>query len=218
MAPFDRSNVILRQASLRASSRSLTPAQDLVNTPAIPRVEPGMPRTRQPSADAPTARTRGGLATVWRLCVPALYLGVHGCTDAAGGAVELSWALRSTQDHEITDCAAQRIDEIQLWWQSGDTLDHKGFPCDASHGTTAFELPTGPVTLTVQPACVYATGPRCLVDPTPCECVAKAADSATFEAPPPLVRRVVVGETVTLDAVVMVIDNDRICRPDLLCP
>lgn len=157
-------------------------------------------------------------ATVWRASVPLLCLAVHGCTDAAGGAVELSWALRSTQDREITDCAADRIEEIQLWWQNASVLDFTAFPCTASHGTTAFELPSGPVTLWVQPACQYTTGPRCLVNPTPCECTSKAADSATFEAPPPLVRRVVVGETVTLDAVVMVIDNERICRPDLLCP
>lgn len=174
-------------------------------------------RNLAPPAVARAGRRRGA-ATLWRLSVPLLYLGVHGCTDAAGGAVELSWALRSTQDREITDCAGGRIAEIQLWWQRGDITDHKGFPCDNSHGTTAFELPTGSVTLTVQPACVFETGPRCLATPTPCECLAKSADSATFEAPPPLVRQVVVGETVTLDAVVMVIDNDRICQPTLLCP
>lgn len=182
------------------------------------------PRNLAPPGNARAGRRRGaGLwrhswATVWWLAVPLLYLGVHGCTAAAGGAVELSWALRSTQDREITDCAAGRISEIQLWWQGADGTDHKGFPCDKSHGTTGFELPSGPVTLTVQPACVYETGPRCLIAPTPCTCLAKTADSATFEAPPPLVRQVVVGETVTLNAVVMVIDNDRICRPDLLCP
>ncbi|HVV86077.1 MAG TPA: hypothetical protein VHE35_23620 [Kofleriaceae bacterium] len=150
--------------------------------------------------------------------MPLLCLAVHGCTQADGGAVELSWALRSTQDREITDCAGERISQIQLWWQNADTLAFKGFPCEDSHGTTAFELPSGPVTLWVQPACQFETGPRCLANPTPCECLAKAADSATFEAPPPLVRDVVVGETVTLDAVVMLIDNDNICRQDLLCP
>jgi hypothetical protein len=158
------------------------------------------------------------LATVWRLTVPLLCLAVHGCTDANGGAVELSWALRSTNDLAITDCADGRIREIQLWWQTPETTGFKGFPCDARHGTTAFELPTGAVTLTVVPACELATGPRCLSTPTPCECIARTADSATFEAPPPLVRQVVVGDTVTLDAVVMVIDDERICRLDLLCP
>jgi hypothetical protein len=163
-------------------------------------------------------RHRQPATTVWRLGVPLLCLAVHGCTEAAGGAVELSWALRSTDDREITDCAEGRIREIELWWQTSDNLDVKGFPCDASHGTTAFELPAGPVTLWVEPACEFATGPRCLTSPTPCECISKPADSGTFEAPPPLVRRVVVGETVTLDAVVMVIDADRVCRLELLCP
>jgi hypothetical protein len=157
-------------------------------------------------------------ATVWRLGVPLLCLAVHGCTQADGGAVEMSWALRATQDREITDCAGDRIQEIELWWQAGDVLQSKAFPCEDRHGTTAFELPPGPVTLWVQPTCEFTTGPRCLSSPTPCECIRKPADSATFEAPPPLVRRVVAGETVTLDAVVMVIDADHICRPELLCP
>jgi hypothetical protein len=157
-------------------------------------------------------------ATLWRASVPLLCLVVHGCTAAEGGAVELSWALRSTQDTGITDCAAGRIDEIQLWWQDENVLDFKGFPCDASHGTTAFELPTGPVTLWVQPACVVTTGPRCLVNPAPCECTASAADPVTYEAPPPLVRRVLVGETVTLDAVILVVDEAAVCDPVLLCP
>lgn len=157
-------------------------------------------------------------ATVWRLGVPLLCLAVHGCTEANGGAVELSWALRSTQDREITDCAGGRIRTIDLWWATSDNLDFKSFPCGASHGTTAFELPAGPVTLWVEPTCQFSTGPSCLAEPTPCECLSKPADSATFEAPPPLVRRVVVGDTVTLDAVVIVIDTDNICQPDLLCP
>jgi hypothetical protein len=156
--------------------------------------------------------------TVWRASVPLLCLAVHGCTEAAGGAVELSWALRSTQDRGITDCAEDRIGDIQLWWQNDAILDHHAFPCDASHGTTAFELPAGPVTMWVQPACEPVTGPQCAAVPTPCECVGKPADSDTFEAPPPLVRRVVVGETITLDAVILVVDPDRVCRLDLLCP
>jgi hypothetical protein len=156
--------------------------------------------------------------TVWRLVAPLVCLAVHGCTQADGGAVELSWALRSTQDREITDCAAGRIREIELWWQTPAVLDVQGFPCEDSHGTTSFELPAGPVTLWVQPACEPSAEPACEADATTCRCLVNPADSATFEAPPPLVRRVVTGETVTLDAVVMVIDADRICRLDLLCP
>lgn len=176
-----------------------------VNSRRTAGVQPGMKRHRP-------------LATVWRSSVPLLCLFVHGCTETTGGAVELSWALRSTQDVGITDCAGGRIREIQLGWQTPDITASKGFPCDANHGTTAFELPPGPVTLTVVPTCEFTTGPRCLTSPTPCDCVSKVADSATFESPPPLVRRVAVGEIVTLDAVVMVIDAERICQLDLLCP
>ncbi len=163
-------------------------------------------------------RHRPLATTVWRASVPLLYLAVHGCADTAGGAVELSWALRSTADVRITDCADDRIAEMQLWWQSPSFLDFEGFPCDESHGTTAFEVPSGPVTMWVQPACAIATGARCDVEPLPCECLAKSASSDTFEAPPPLVRRVVVGEIITLDAVVVVIDDEQVCRLDLLCP
>ena len=185
-----------------------------------------MQRLRNPATVAPTMgeavvaspHSRGAGRRVWRATVPLLCLVVHGCTDASGGAVELSWALRSTQDTEITDCAGGRIDEIQLWWQGAGVVEHKGFACDARHGTTAFELPSGEVTLWVQPTCTVTTGPRCSVNPTPCECTASVADPATYEAPPPLVRRVVVGDTITLDAVVMVIDNADICDPALLCP
>lgn len=166
----------------------------------------------------PAARPTSRRTTVWRLSVPIVCLAVHGCTEASGGAVELSWALRSTQDREITDCAEGRIRDIQLWWESDAVVDAQSFPCDASHGTTAFEVPPGPVTLRVQPTCDFVTGPQCAASPVPCECASNPADSATFEAPPPLVRHAVVGETITLDAVVIVIDAARVCRLDLLCP
>ncbi len=158
------------------------------------------------------------LATVWRLGVPLLCLAVHGCTEATGGSVVMSWALRSTVDREITDCAGGRIRALELSWTGEVGLDTQEFPCDARHGSTAFEIPPGSVTLSVRPACEFESGPRCLTTPTPCECVARTADPATFEAPAPLVREVVAGQTVTLDAVVVLVDADRICRLDLLCP
>ena len=65
------------------------------------RVEPVMQRHRQP-------------ATVWRLGVPLLCLAVHGCTQADGGAVELSWALRSTQEAQAGDALRIRVSDGEV--------------------------------------------------------------------------------------------------------
>lgn len=166
----------------------------------------------------PVMQRAVGHTTLWRIVAPLVCLAVHGCTEAPGGAVELSWALRSTQDEGIDDCAGDRVSEIQLWWQTDQGSDFHGFPCRASHGTTTFELPPGPVALQVVPSCAFETGPRCLTSPTPCECISHLADSATFESPPPIQREAVAGGVITLDAVVLIVDATEVCRLDLLCP
>lgn len=128
-------------------------------------------------------------ATLWWILGAVLCLGVHGCTEATGGAVELSWALRSSLDRDIPDCADGRINKIRLWWDSGTSTRYTAFPCRDNHGVTAFDLPTGAVGLSVTPECDDG----------------RSADPATFVAPPPIVRDVVIGETVTLDAVLLVL-------------
>jgi hypothetical protein len=80
-------------------------------------------------------------------------LGVHGCTEATGGAVELSWALRTTRDVGISDCLENRIGRIRLWWESPESVRFESFPCQDNHGVTAFDLPLPEVALRVTPEC-----------------------------------------------------------------
>jgi len=140
---------------------------------------------------------------VWCCWVTLLCPGVHACTEATGGAVELSWALRSTSDLGIDDCVGGRIERIRLWWQTAETLRFNAFPCRDNHGVTAFDLPVGQVALWVSPTCRDG----------------KSAEPDSFVAPPPIVRDVAIGETVTLDAVLLVVRTDDCTdtRP-CICP
>lgn len=142
-------------------------------------------------------------ATLCRIATAVVCLGVHaGCTEATGGAVELSWALRSTTDRDISDCADDRIGRIRLWWDSGTSTRFTAFPCEANHGITAFNLPTGSVALSVTPECVDGM----------------SAEPDTFVAPPPIVRDIAVGEAVTLDAVLLVVQVDDCETRSCVCP
>jgi len=116
--------------------------------------------------------------------------------------VELSWALRSTLDRDISDCADGQIDRIRLWWDSGTTMRYQSFPCRDNHGVTSFDLPTGAVALSVSPECDDG----------------RSADPGSFTAPPPIVRDVAVGETVTLDAVLLVVRVDGCATRPCVCP
>lgn len=140
-------------------------------------------------------------ATLWRILGALLCLSVHGCTEATGGAVELSWALRSSRDRHIPDCADGRINRIRLWWDSGSSQRYTAFPCRDNHGVTAFDLPTGAVGLSVTPECDDGL----------------SAAPGTFVAPPPIVRDVAIGETVTLDAVLLVLQVDDCATRSCVC-
>lgn len=161
-----------------------------VNSVRAPAVEPADQRASAP------ATTR----SVWRILATVLCLGVHGCTEATGGAVELSWALRSTRDEDIDDCVDGRIGRIRLWWDSESSTRWTAFPCRDNHGVTAFDLPTGDIALFVQPECEDGS----------------AATTGSYVAPPPIVRRVSTGEAVTLDALLLVLRVDD-CTPERPC-
>ena len=66
----------------------------------------------------------------------------------------MSWALRSTRDVEITDCASDTIARIRLWWEAGATPHFVAFPCEENHGVTSFDVPAGRVSLWVSPECL----------------------------------------------------------------
>ncbi len=162
-----------------------------VNMPGLSTVEPADPRHR----NAPWN------FTVWRFLATVLCLGVHGCTQPTGGAVELSWALRSTLDRDISDCAGGRIGRIRLWWDDGRNTRWVAFPCEDNHGVTAFDLPTGSVGLSISPECLSGLN----------------ANPVTYTAPPPIVRTVATGEAVTLDALLLVVQVDDCANRPCIC-
>jgi len=87
-------------------------------------------------------------------------LGVHGCTDVKGGAVELSWKLRAaagaadvfvacSQTGVLTDSGGHVLEDghltaIRLHWE-GTATGSQDFNCSSSHGVTTFIV--RPVTL-----------------------------------------------------------------------
>jgi hypothetical protein len=113
----------------------------------------------------------------------------------------LSWALRSTRDVGIDDCAGGVIGRIRLWWDTGSSARFTAFPCEENHGVTAFDLPVGRVSLWVEPECISG----------------HEADSEDYVTPPPIVRTVTVGEAVTLDAVLLVVKIDDCTAVSCVC-
>ncbi len=136
-----------------------------------------------------------------RAVVFALCLGVHGCADVDGGAVELSWKLRakSGSDHTFLDCAITleptnqvvEVRKIQLVWpapEGGEAT--RSWPCDDDHGVTKFELPEGLTLLNVRPLCANDT----------------PALPSTYSAPAPEQRKVIAGNTISLGGIELLLE------------
>jgi hypothetical protein len=140
------------------------------------------------------------VAVPLRAVVLALCLGVHGCSDVNGGAVELSWKLRSLTGADATflDCTIAleptnqvvEVAKIQLAWDVDGQLGAETFPCEEDQGLTQFELPEGEALLRVSPICAND------VVPLP----------RTYNAPPPVQRNVIVGDTVSLGGVELLLE------------
>ena len=130
-----------------------------------------------------------------------LCLVVHGCNQVDGGAVELSWKLRSRAGGFV-DCVDTAVDRIQLTWTVDGEVGGASWACAENRAVTRFDVPTGAALLKVEPRCT--TG---------------VADAATFDAPAPIARTVVQGAVVTLGAVVLVLQigdcdvQPCTCRP-----
>ncbi len=119
------------------------------------------------------------------------------CTQVDGGAVELSWKLRpasSSLPDKFLDCDSRKADtgpvtRIRLDWEVvGRRSGIASWRCDDNHGVTGFDLPEGEALLSVTPEC--AEGP---------------ASPATYTAPAPEQRHVILGDTVSLGAVELVL-------------
>jgi hypothetical protein len=130
------------------------------------------------------------------------------CIEIEGGAVELSWSLRSFDGDRVDNCTAARVDEVRVCWQSIDDGASTGicqgsqsFPCGEENGVSGFEISPGRASFWIEPICV---------DGSP-------ADSGSYQVPPPIVRTVEDGKIVTLDSLLIVVSPFAAGCPDTGC-
>lgn len=122
--------------------------------------------------------------------------------------MELSWKLRpasSSLPDKFVDCESGFPDtgpvtRIRLDWQVRDRSGFESWRCDDNHGVTGFDLPEGEALLSVTPEC--ANGP---------------ADPATYIAPAPERRQVILGDTVSLGAVEVVVHVSYCGQQPCIC-
>lgn len=136
----------------------------------------------------------------------ALVATAGGCEDINGGAVELSWSFQTFQGGFIDDdCSDTNVGEVRLSWMSAPWSESMSsgitaFPCEAFRGITDFIIVEGPQLLSIAPVCVGDVVP---------------AAARSYEVPAPILREVRTGEVVTLDSLLIVIDDVSI--PDCAC-
>jgi hypothetical protein len=147
------------------------------------------------------------VATSPRAVALTLCLGVHGCNDVSGGAVELSWKLRGTAGSTETflTCEIDRpgtgnIEKIRLDWNVDGVAASREWPCDDGHGTTGFELPEGTALLQVSPVCA-------MHDAAP----------DTYTAPAPEQRTVIAGNTISLGGVELLLEVSSCDQQACIC-
>lgn len=115
------------------------------------------------------------------------------CVDVNGGAVELSWSIRSADGQALT-CDSSEIARVRLTAASVDETGERVFddwPCDPPHGTTLFNIREGRYSLTIEPLCAD----RSIADAT---------------VPPPIVRDIVEGEVAQLNALLIVVQPQTV--------
>lgn len=143
--------------------------------------------------------------------VIALGAALGGCVEVSGGAVELSWALRSFSGENISTCAEAGIEEVQVCWdlldggsepqelacppadiQTSGAVVPGGriFDCNVKRGVSGFEVPPGRVLFWLRPLCADGQPPT----------------EDAYLVPPPVVRTVESGQVVTLNALLVVVE------------
>jgi hypothetical protein len=119
-----------------------------------------------------------------------------GCVDVNGGAVELSWAIR-TRDGIVSGCGPQdaNLATVSLCARTVTTASEKcpiegaTWDCEARHGTTRFNVQEGEKELWIEVTCP---------DGSP----------ANVTVPSPIVRDVAFGEVTQLDALLIQVNAD----------
>ena len=132
-----------------------------------------------------------------------------GCAEVDGGAVELSWKLRpasSSLPDKFVECdsgldGTNPVTRIRLDWEVvGRGSGFASWRCDDNHGVTGFDLPAGEALLSITP-----------------ECLEGSADAATYTAPAPEQRSVILGDTVSLGAVELVLQVSYCGQQPCIC-
>ena len=131
-----------------------------------------------------------------------------GCIEIEGGAVELSWSLRSFDGDRVDQCASARIDEVRVCWEAvadgtstGICEGSQSFPCGEENGVSGFEIDPGATAFWIEPICV---------DGSP-------AEPGSYEVPPPIVRTVEEGNIVTLNSLLIEVAPFASSCPDTGC-
>ncbi len=124
-----------------------------------------------------------------------------GCVEIDGGAVELSWSLRTFGGSAVESCTEAAIQDIRLCWEplaDGATTtegavcragQRRRFSCSESSGVTGFDLDPGATAFWIEPVCDDGD----------------AADPGTYEVPPPIVRTVQEGKIISLTSLLLVV-------------
>jgi hypothetical protein len=126
------------------------------------------------------------------------------CVEVNGGAVELSWSVRTFDGIPLKDACDDdkrkvHLETIRLAWKAvADAGDAAGmepdgwtdFPCADLRGITEFTVPRGEHLLWVVPIC-RDNGPA----------------TGNYQVPPPIVRTIREGTVTTLDALLVVVDE-----------
>jgi hypothetical protein len=143
------------------------------------------------------------------------------CVQIDGGAVELSWSIRTfdgcpascnlrgkdEQCNNIPGADFDDISEVRICWEAlGDAgelridcgrdpmkNDNSRFACAQEHGVTGFEIPEGATAIWIEPLC-KDTG----LTPPP----------DRYEVPAPIVRNITSGAVTTLNALLIVTDPE----------
>lgn len=175
-----------------------------------------MNRRQHPSVEAPDSHRILVIPVALRSCFSWLPLSwlllLSGCVDVQGGAVELSWSLRTYEGASLAPCSRADIDRVRICWDSLEDggrpaarcqpSQYRSFPCDEQSGVTRFEVPPGPASLFIEPVCL---------DGLP-------APIGTYEVPPAIVRTIVDGEVATLSSLLMVVTDNQTCTgPGCTC-
>jgi hypothetical protein len=139
----------------------------------------------------------------------ALVMAASGCIEIDGGAVELSWSLRSFDGEPVDSCTDARIERVRICWQSvadgasttGACDASQAFPCEEENGVSGFEIAPGATAFWAEPICVDG----------------EPADPDTYQVPPPIVRSVEEGQIVTLNSLLIVVTPLGQDCPDAGC-